>query len=88
MAERDKPCCAAEAMRRIKHVDVGGIVVGLTMLEDICLDVQDMNLSTREKIADELMKRIKIYNYIPEPAYKNYRDAVLREYEMMNKKGE
>lgn len=83
MAERDKPCCAAEAMRRIKQIDVGGITVGFAMLEDVCLDVRDMNISGREKIADELMRQVKIYNYIPESAYKKYRDAVLREYEMM-----
>jgi hypothetical protein len=83
MAGRDKPCCAAEAMRRIKQIDVGGISVGLAMLEDICFDVRDMNISGRDKIADELMRRVKIYNYIPESAYGKYRDAVLREYEMM-----
>lgn len=83
MSKRDKPCCAAEAMRRIKQVDVGGIVVGLAMPEDICYDVRDMNISGREKIADELMRQIMIYNYIPKPAYDKYRDAVLMEYEMM-----
>lgn len=83
MGERNKPCCAAEAMRRMKQIDVGGITVGLAMLEDICLDVRDMNISGRDKIADELMRQVKIYNYIPESAYGKYRDAVLREYEMM-----
>ena len=83
MIKRDKPCCAAEAMRRIKQIDVGGITVGLAMLEDVCLDVRDMNISGREKVADELMKQVKIYNYIPESAYGKYRDAVLREYELM-----
>lgn len=81
MAKNDKPCCAAEAMRRVKQIDVGGIVVGLAMLEDIIQDVREMNLTNRDRIADELMKRIKIYNYIPEAAEEKYRSALLREYE-------
>jgi len=67
MTERTKPCCAAEAMRRIRQIEVGGIVVGLTMLDDA--------------IADELMKQITIYNYVPRAAEAAYRTALLREYE-------
>jgi len=37
----------------------------------------------RGKKTDELMKQVKIYNYIPESAYGRYRDAVLKEYEKM-----
>jgi copper homeostasis protein CutC len=43
-------------MRRIRQIEVGGIVVGLTMLDDA--------------IDDELMKQITIYNYVPEAAYR------------------
>ncbi|WP_460374005.1 hypothetical protein [Methanocalculus sp. MC3] len=80
MAEMKKPCCAAEAMRRIRQIDVGGINVGLTMLDDAIHEVARMNLIKDEEIADELMKRLRIYNYIPKSAEQQYRSATLREY--------
>ncbi|MDD4126071.1 MAG: hypothetical protein PHV39_00095 [Methanomicrobium sp.] len=81
--KRDIPCCAADAMRRVKMTDIGGFVTGITMLDEICLEVKEMQISGREKTADELMKKIKIYNYVSESAYAKYREAVLREYESM-----
>jgi hypothetical protein len=81
--KRDVPCCAADAMRRVKMTDIGGVVTGLTMLDEICREVKDMNICGREKTAAELMKKIKIYNYVPESAYGKYQEAVLREYESM-----
>jgi len=80
MAEKKKPCCAADAMRRIRQIDVGGITVGLAMLDDTITEVAEMNLLKDEEIADELMKRIRIYNYIPKSAEQQYRSATFREY--------
>jgi len=81
MSEKDKPCCTAEALRRIRQVDVGGITVGLAMLDDIIDEVQGLNLASKDAIAEELLKRVKVYNYIPPAATGNYRVALLREYE-------
>lgn len=81
MAERTKPCCPAEALRRIRRIEVGGVVVGLAMLDDTIEEVREMNLSGTDRIADELLKRIKIYNYVPGPAEAAYRSALQREYE-------
>lgn len=75
-----KPCCAAEAMRRIRQIDVGGINVGLAMLDDTIHEVAELNLTKDDEIADELMKRLRIYNYIPNAAEQQYRSATLREY--------
>lgn len=75
-----RPCCTAEAMRRIRQIDVGGITVGLAMFDDAITEVAELNLAKDEEIADELMKRIRIYNYIPKSAEQNYRSATLREY--------
>lgn len=80
MGEKDKPCCTAEALRRIRQVDIGGIVVGLAILDDIIDEVQELHLTGKDTIADELMKRIKIYNYVPRAAEAEYRAAMLREY--------
>lgn len=84
--KREKPCCAAEAMRRIRRIDVGGVVVGLAMLDDILADVIDTGITGETAIGDELLKRVKIYNYIPKGAEPLYMAALLREYQNEVKK--
>jgi hypothetical protein len=79
--KREKPCCAAEAMRRIRRIEVGDAVVGLSMLDDVIDDVIGLNLTEKTAISNELIKRIKIYNYIPKSAEPVYGEALLREYE-------
>ncbi|RXE55712.1 hypothetical protein ABH15_05595 [Methanoculleus taiwanensis] len=78
--KREKPCCAAEALRRIRRIEVGEVVVGLAMLDDILADVIDLGLSGETAIGDALIKQVKIYNYIPKEAEPLYRTALLREY--------
>ncbi|MBP7411189.1 hypothetical protein [Methanoculleus sp. 10] len=84
--KREKPCCAAEALRRVRRIEVGGVVVGLVMLDDILADTIALNLSGEIAIGDELMKQVKIYNYIPREAELLYRAAILREYQNEVKK--
>ena len=79
------PCCAADAMRRIRQVSVGGTVVGLSMLEQIFKDVADTGLSQERDIRSELIRQVKIYNYVPKPAEKAYTDAVFEEYQKEHK---
>ncbi|MCK8518266.1 hypothetical protein [Methanoculleus sp. 7T] len=84
--KREKPCCAAEALRRVRRIEVGGVVVGLTMLDDILADTVAFNLSGETAIGDELMRQVKIYNYIPKEAEPLYRAALLLEYQNEVKK--
>ncbi len=79
--KREKPCCAAEAMRRIRRIEVGGIVVGLAMLDDILADVIERGIAGETAIGDELVRQVKIYNYIPKGAEPLYRAALLRAYQ-------
>ncbi|OPX74568.1 MAG: hypothetical protein A4E40_00429 [Methanoregulaceae archaeon PtaU1.Bin059] len=81
VAVDEKPCCAAEALRRIRKVDVGGIVVGISMLDHILAEVKAMDLSSEREIERELLKRVKIYNYVPASAEEKYRIGLLREYQ-------
>ena len=81
MKNDEKPCCAAEALRRIRQVEVGGITVGLAMLDDILDEVRGLHLASKDAIAEELMKRVRVYNYIPPAVTEKYRLALLREYE-------
>lgn len=76
----EKPCCAADALRRIRQVDVGGIVIGISMFDHILAEVKALNLTAEKEIGDELLKRVKIYNYVPVSAEEKYRIALLREY--------
>lgn len=75
-----KPCCAAEALRRIRPVDVGGMVIGIAMLDPILTVVKGMKISGEKEIGDELLERVKIYNYVPASAEAKYQAALLREY--------
>ncbi|MCM2465113.1 hypothetical protein [Methanoculleus oceani] len=84
--KREKPCCAAEALRRIRRIEVGGVVVGLAMLDDVLDDVIDRGLAGETAIGDELVRQVKIYNYIPKEAEPLYREALLLAYQNEVKK--
>lgn len=77
---RNIPCCAADTMRKIRQVSVGETVVGLSMLEQIFKEVADSGLSQDSDVRRELIRQVKIYNYVPKPAETAYADAVLNEY--------
>lgn len=77
----EKPCCEAEALRRIRQIAVGGIVVGISMLDHILAEVRGMELPDEKEIGRELLQRVKIYNYIPASAEEKYRIALLQEYQ-------
>jgi len=68
-------------MRRTRQIEVGGIAVGLAMLDDAIDEVREMHLAGADAVADELLKKIKIYNYVPRTAEAAYRTALLGEYE-------
>lgn len=79
--KEDKPCCAAEALRRIRQVNVGGIVVGLSMLDTVIADVEALGITTESRLTEELVKQTKIYNYIPKNAEPIYGEALLKIYQ-------
>ncbi|MBP2146629.1 hypothetical protein J2129_002083 [Methanofollis sp. W23] len=79
--KEDKPCCAAEALRRIRQVDVGGIVVGLSMLDTVIADVKALGITAESRLTEELVTRAKIYNYIPKSAETIYGEALLEIYQ-------
>lgn len=76
----DKPCCAAEALRRIRQIPINGIMTGLTMLDESIAEVKEQNLKTDTEIREALMKKIKIYNYIPWGVEEAYAQAIMEEY--------
>jgi len=76
----EKSCCVAEAMWRIRQFDVGGIVVGISLLDHILSEVKAMNITGEKDPGDALLKRVKIYNYVPASAEEKYRMRLLEEY--------
>jgi hypothetical protein len=55
--------------------------VGIVNLEDILREVADLKLADDNAIKKELLKRVKIYNYVPPAADNEYSEALLKEYE-------
>lgn len=74
---RDIPCCQADALRRVKMIPVNGIPTGITMLDEIIEEVKEMNLSSDQLIRQALLKKVKVYNYIPKAAEEAYLKAIL-----------
>ena len=77
----EEPCCPAAAARMIKRLALpGGFQVGIANLENILKEVADLRLADDEAIKKELLKRVKIYNYVAPGTEADYSKALLKEY--------
>lgn len=77
----EKPCCPAAAARMVKKLTLAdGSQVGILHLEEILKGVADLKLADDEAIKKELLKRVKIYNYVAPAAEADYSQALLKEY--------
>ncbi|MFA5269722.1 MAG: hypothetical protein WC379_17290 [Methanoregula sp.] len=76
----DKPCCAADALRRIRQIPINGIMTGITMLDESIDGVKVQNLNDDTAIREALMKKIRIYNYVPKGVEEEYARALMEEY--------
>ena len=76
-----KPCCAEAAARMVKKLTLpNGFQVGISNLEDILKEVADLKLADNGAIKEELLKRVKIYDYVAPAAGNDYAEALLKEY--------
>jgi len=80
MGNDNKPCCAADALRRIRQIPVNGIPTGICMLDECIAEVKTQNLSGETEIQAALLKRVKVYNYIPLGVEGEYARALLEEF--------
>jgi hypothetical protein len=76
----DKPCCASEALRRIRQVQINGIMTGIAMLDESLADVRAQNHGSEPEIQAALLKKIRIYNYIPKGVEEEYARVLMEEY--------
>ncbi len=67
---------------KIKRISIDGKETGIDRLDWILRDVAGMHLTNDEAITDELVKRVRQFNYIQTKKMKEYRTALLREYKM------
>jgi hypothetical protein len=68
---------------KIKKIPIEGKETGIDRLEWILQDVLGLDLADDEKITDEIIKRVRQFNYIPGKKMAEYRKALLREYRML-----
>ncbi len=76
-----RPCCEAAAARMTKRLTLpDGFQVGILYLESILKEVTELKLTDAEAIKKELLKRVKINNYVPSGADYDYSRALFQEY--------
>ncbi len=88
MRNDNKPCCAADALRRIKQLSINGIPTGLCMLDECIAEVKQQDLHNEAEIRAVLMKRVKVYNYVPPNVEDEYARAIFEEYKNSPEKKE
>lgn len=74
------PCCAADALQRIRQIPINGIPTGICMLEESIAAVKELDLKSDSEIREALMKKIRIYNYVPGGVEGEYTRAIMDEY--------
>jgi hypothetical protein len=68
---------------KIRKIPIDGKETGIDRLDWILLDVLALGLGDEEKITDEIVKRVKQFNYIPGRKEAEYRRALFREYRLL-----
>ncbi len=56
MGHDNKPCCAADALRRIRQIPVNGIPTGITMLDECIAEIKTQDLTNESEIRAALLK--------------------------------
>jgi hypothetical protein len=69
---------------KIRKIPIDGKETGIDRLDWILLDVYRRKFRNDEIITDELVKRVRQFNYIPTRKMAEYRAALLREYKMLS----
>jgi hypothetical protein len=80
MGNDNIPCCAADALRRIRQIPINGIPTGICMLDECIAEVKTQDLTSEPEIRAAFLKRIKVYNYIRLKVEDEYARALFEEY--------
>ena len=80
MEKDNRPCCTADALRRIRQVPINGIPTGICMLDECIAEVKLQQLSGETEIREALLKRVKVYNYVPPSVEQEYARVLLEDF--------
>lgn len=78
--EGNRPCCAAAAAAQVKHLVVGGHRIAIVQLDEILRSAAELSHRGEAAVRKELVRLVKIYNYVPPPAENDYEEALYAEY--------
>lgn len=67
---------------KIKKITIEGKETGIDKLDFILDEVITLNLKNESQIKEELLKRTRIFNYIPTKKVGVYADALWNEYQL------
>lgn len=65
---------------RTKRIAIGGQEIGIERLDQILDEVRALGLVDDAAVISELLRRTKIYNYVPTKRSAEYGEALLKEY--------
>ena len=63
-----------------RRVMIDGRETGIDQLDFVFEEVRKLDLKDDSILAEEIMKRVKVFNYVPSKKDALYREALLREY--------
>ncbi|RPJ50427.1 MAG: NAC family transcription factor [Methanobacteriota archaeon] len=73
---------------KVRKILVDGKEVGIDQLDVVLAGVKRLGLTDDARIAEELVKRVQVFNYIPSKKREMYAAALLREYHSFLSEGE
>lgn len=76
----DKPCCAASAAAQLRYLVVGGHRIAITRLDEALEKARAKEPAGEQALRKELLRLVKISNYVPVSAEKDYEEALFTEY--------
>ncbi len=75
-----KPCCAAAAAAQLRYLAVGGHRIAVAQLDGILEKAKAKEPAGEQALRKELLRLVKLSNYVPVSAEKDYEDALFTEY--------
>lgn len=65
---------------KIRKILIDGKETGIDKLDSILEEVARLNCSVDQEIVAEILKRVRVFNYVPTRAIDKYAEALLQEY--------
>lgn len=73
--------CGGSPPVKGSHIPIDGVETGIDHLDLLMTEVIRLQLQDDGQVRSELLKRAKLYNYIPKKKEEAYAEALLKEYQ-------